>query len=202
MEKKHALAILFSAADEFQNNHINHSLLFLCMDKHKKVYCVEVTFDSANFLHLTGVSTVISPNNFFNMCLDRRLSIDDFEFSRDGTTEWKLEVLPRLMKQNLSANMIGEYNQSQPLLFTEKIAGSVSACMGFCRVGASGRYVPNTLLKGDIRTLVHKADRIILTYRKNRADKQYSDIVYMAKKVDWESVVLPPDYAYLPLPKQ
>ncbi len=201
MDKKQALAILFSSAEEYQNNHVDHSLLFLCTDKHKKTYCVEVTFEVASFLHLTGVVTTISPNNFFAMCLSRRLSVNDFEFAKDGTTEWKLEVLPRVVRQNLSANMIGEYNKSRPLLFTEKIAGSVSACMGFQLVGSAGRYIPNTLLKGDIRTLVDRADRIIATYRKKRSEGQYSDIVYVAKKVDWENITLPAEYAYLPLPK-
>ena len=65
MDKKQALAILFSSAEEYQNNHVDHSLLFLCTDKHKKTYCVEVTFEVASFLNLTGVVTTISPNNFF-----------------------------------------------------------------------------------------------------------------------------------------
>ena len=43
--KKEALAIVFAAADAYQKNLIDHSLLFLCMDKHKRTYCVEVTFD-------------------------------------------------------------------------------------------------------------------------------------------------------------
>ena len=32
--KTEALAIVFAAADAYQNNLIDHSLLFLCMDKH------------------------------------------------------------------------------------------------------------------------------------------------------------------------
>ena len=36
--KKEALAIVFAAADAYQKNLIDHSLLFLCMDKHKRTY--------------------------------------------------------------------------------------------------------------------------------------------------------------------
>ncbi len=38
--KKEALAIVFSAADDYKNNLVGHSLLFLCMDKHKRTYCI------------------------------------------------------------------------------------------------------------------------------------------------------------------
>lgn len=201
--KKKALAIVFAAADAYQNNLIDHSLLFLCMDKHKRTYCVEVTFDRSNFQHLTGLETdpaSITPSHFFQLCLDRRLRESDFEFAENGTADWKLEVLPRVFQKNLSANMLGIYNHSQPLLSTERIAGSVSVCIGFVRDGGVGRYIPNTVLKGDIRRLVYVPDRIIVTYRKSSKDNKYSEIVYTAKKLDWTSIKLPDNYSYLSLP--
>ena len=202
-KKKDALAIVFAAANQYQENLVDHSLLFLCMDKHKKTYCVEVTFDVSNFQHLTGLETdpdVISPAHFFQLCLDRRLRETDFELAKNGTAEWKLDVLPRITKRNLSAHMIGMYNQSQPLLSTERVAGSTNACMGFVRNEGVGRYVPNTVLKGDIRRLVYVPDRILVTYRKASRDSQYSEIVYATKKMDWSSVHLPMEYGDLPLP--
>ena len=53
--------------------------------------------------------------------------------------------------------MLGDYNMSQPKLYTDKIAGSISACMGFVRDGGEGRFVPNTVLEGDIRSKVKSA---------------------------------------------
>lgn len=73
--------------------------------------------------------------------------------------------------------------------------------MGFVRDGGHGRFVPNTVLEGDIRTKVKHADRIILTYRKQRREEQYAEIVFQAKKVEWEEIVLPDEYSYLPLPQ-
>lgn len=203
--KKEALAIVFAAADKYQKNLVDHSLLFLCMNKHKATYCVEVTFDGSNFQHLTGLETdpaLITPAHFFQLCLDRRLRETDFSFSENGSADWKLDVLPRVVQKNLSANMLGLYNHSQPLLSTERIAGSVSACMGFIRDRGVGRYIPNTVLKGDIRDLVHVPDRIIVTYRKAAVEKQYSEIVYAAKKLDWRTVTLPEGYTELPLPEK
>ena len=201
--KKEALAIVFAAADAYQKNLIDRSLLFLCMDKHKRTYCVEVTFDGSNFQHLTGLETdpaLITPSHFFQMCLDRRLKESDFVFAENGTADWKLDVLPRVFSKNLTANMIGMYNQSQPLLSTERIAGSVSVCLGFVRDGGVGRYIPNTVLKGDIRTLVYVPDRILVTYRKTSKETSYSEIVYAAKKIDWSAIRMPDGYSALPIP--
>ena len=158
----------------------------------------------ATFLHMTGFKlrkSGINARHFFNLCYDKRLTEADFDFSADGTTEMKMRVLPSLMKKNLSAKMLGDYNMSQPKLYTDKIAGSLSACMGFVRDGGEGRFVPNTVLEGDIRTKVKAADRIIATYRKSRSEEQYSEIVFTAKKVEWEKIVLPDEYSYLVLPE-
>ena len=57
------------------------------------------------------------------------------------------------------------------------------------------------VLEGDIRTKVKAADRIIATYRKSRSEEQYSEIVFTAKKVEWEKIVLPDEYSYLVLPE-
>ena len=190
MTKKEALQIVFSCAASYKENLAGRSLLFVTTDKHKTVRCLEVSFDGSNFLHMTGFKLnkkEISANNFFSMCCDKRLSESDFEFAADGTTEMKMRVLPGLVQKHLSAKMVGDYNLSQPKLYTDKLAGSVGACMGFVR--------------NDIRSMVKgSADRIVITYRKQRGDALYTEIVYTAKKIDWTALTLPEEYQYLPLP--
>lgn len=202
MKKQDALAVVFAAAQEYQEQLVNRSLLFVCMNKHKKVYCLEVTFDSSNFKHLTGFQTELSALQFFDKCIRKRLREDDFEFAKDGTTPLKMQVLPYIVSKNLSANMIGDYNQAQPRLYTEKMAGSISACVGFVKNKGVGRYVPNTVLEGDIRSHVNRPDRVILTYRKKRDEKSYTELVYKAKKINWSELHLPEEYKKLPLPEE
>ena len=199
--KKKALSVVFSCAERYKTELVNRSLLFVCTDKHGCVHCVEVTFDASNFKHMTGLQTSLDAGHFFSLCLDRRLSESDFEFAKDGTTRLKLDVLPQLVKKDLSANMLGDYNGSHVKLQTDKLAGGVCSCIGFVRAEGSGRYVPNTVLKGDIRDKARNLCRIVATYRKARGEERYSEIVRCAKGVDWGRLKLPEEYAYLPLPR-
>lgn len=201
MKKEEALSVVFICAQQYMENLANRKLLFICSDKHKNLYSFEVTFDISNFLHLTGLkANHMSAKDFFNRCLDRRLTVNDFEFADNGTTPMKLQILPVLVSKNLKANMVGNINVQKPKLYTEKLAGNIQGCIGFVKDSKSGRYVPNTVLREDIRNNVSHADRIILTYRKSATEDTYSEIVYSAKKVDWDTFILPEKYSNLPLP--
>ena len=110
IRKEAALKIIFKAAESYEKNLRNKNLLFLYEDRHHNIDSYEVVFEASNFLHLTGVvvdKTHIPARVFYQRCLAKRLSISDFEIMTDGTTELKLDVLPQLMTENLSARMIG-----------------------------------------------------------------------------------------------
>lgn len=203
MTKRDVLSVAFSCATLYKENLVDRDLLFVTMDKRRRLFFTEVSFDASNYLHLTGLKVdrrQMHANHFFHLCCDRRLREQDFELAADGTTQMKMRVLPGLMSKNLSARMLGSYAGGDIRLYTERLVGSVSACMGFVRSGGAGRYVPNTLLEGDIRTKVVRADRILVTYRKNRHDRQYSEIVYSAHAIDWDAISFPKEYQYLPMP--
>lgn len=206
--KKDAIRIVTACAKQYKEQLVNRSLLFLCMDKHGKATAIEFTFDTSNFLHLTGLKLVnrkrhgsgegvISASDFYEKCLNHKLREDDFYFAKDGTTELKLDVLPSLLTKNLAAKMIGDFQSDKPKLLTEKLAGGQTACMGFVRNSTSDRFVPNTVIKDDIRRHTLKTLRVIACYRKNRGDAQYGEITYLAKGIDWEAVEYPPEYTYL-----
>lgn len=194
MKKEEALRIIFTCADKFEQNLANKNLLFICVDKHMKINTMEVVFSRANYLHMTGIKFCegkkLSANQFYKMCIKRRLSTKDFELSYDGTTELKLQVLAALVESNISANMIGDYSGSRPMLYTHKLAGNVKGCIGFLIDGERGYYVPNTILKEDIRKLVVDGKRVIRVYRKDVSKKKYDEIVYQAKKIDWDKIEL------------
>jgi len=201
-DKKSALPLILDCARKYALYLAGRNLLFLYLDTDNSVMPFEVCFEKSNFLHLTGlkVSDDMSPSHFFRKAASARLKETDFNFSDDGTTQLKLEVLPKLMRNNLSANMFGIYGATQPRLFTEKLVGNISAYMGFV-LDDRGVYRPNTVLQGDIRDSVQQFKRIIVTYSKLKTTNKYEQIVYYASKnIDWDNIQFPKDYKYLPKP--
>ena len=138
--KEQAIKIITDSAENYRDELANNTLLFICTDKHRRVKYYEFSFYKWNFKHLTGVKTKIqegvnteriSAVNFYNKCLSHKLSPDDFEFSNDGTTHLKLDIISSVLCKNLSAKMIGTLGPGKPYLQTDKIAGGTKACIGF-----------------------------------------------------------------------
>lgn len=222
-DKKTALSVIFDAAKAYEENLRDNNLLFVCWDKHKRISYLEVEFNASNFMHLTGMrfseelrssliresngkidanSDITFANEFYDRCINKRLSVEDFEFAEDGTTPLKLDVLPTLMKSNLSVNAIGDFDARTVKLYTEKIAGNINGCMGFIRDEKTNKNVPNTVLKADVRDCVSESKRILITYRKKKDDLLYNEIVYVAKKVEWDDIEFSKEYEYLSKPNK
>lgn len=204
--KGEAIQIVTTCAHEFKKNLQNKSLLFICMDKYGNVSFREFYFYSNNYLHMTGLklkrknadtNEKISAAEFFNKCIAHKLSENDFEFSDDGITHMKLDVLPLVITKNLSANMIGDYNSYNPKLYTEKLVGGIKACVGFVHSKTVNGYVPNTVLKVDIRDYITNTARVIAVFRKDADRDIYEEMTYRAKGVDLFSVKYPVEYAYI-----
>ena len=58
-------------------------------------------------------------------------------------------------------------------------------------------FIPNTVLKSDIRNYSKSTLRIIATFRKNITDDKYQELTYKANKVEWEKLKFPEQYEYL-----
>ncbi len=205
--KEQAIAIVTSCARSYKENLANKSLLLLCLNQNQQFFHIELTFDASNFLHLTGVKPrtyldkdgiprKLGAGEFYRRCLEKKLSVNDFDLAQDGTTKLKLDVLPMIMTKNLSAVMIGDYNSANPRLYTEKLVGGVTACVGFVQ-DPSKRYVPNTVLKADIRDNITTPARIIAVFRKSKSDDYYDELTYKAKKFDFSNICYPSQFAYL-----
>ena len=170
MNKSEAQKVLFECAELYKNNLIDYNLLFLCAGKNRKMNALEMQFSTTGFLHLTGVKfpgKKIPARAFFDKCINRRLSLAEFDLALDGTTELKLKILPLLFQKNLSASMIGDFSARTSLLVTEKLAGGIKGCMGFVRDEGTGYYVPNTVLSLDIRKYI-KNQQICARTSQNR----------------------------------
>ena len=94
--------------------------------------------------------------------------------------------------------MMGNYNNSHPLLYTEKLVGGVKWALGFRDVTGSGNYVPDTLLEGDIRNNLKDSYRIIATYIKGINEELFSQMIYRAKKIEYGKLKYPEYWGNLP----
>jgi hypothetical protein len=187
MKKQQALGIVCHCAAEYKAKLEGKNFLFIFGDAENCSY-FEAVFPKQNFQHLTGVhSPNLSTLEFYQACLDHRLSMEQFRFSDNGTTPLKLEVLPRLMDIYKTAKMVGDYDNSRACLYTEKIAGGVVANMGFVRdrnYPDSNFFVPNTIIKDDIRNLAVKpVQRVLSTLSKDMAASKYTLFTYLAKGI-------------------
>lgn len=205
--KEEAIAIVVNCAERYRAELDGKNLLFICHNKHKNVFPIEFSFYGNNYMHLTGLKPKrdiedeaersLYANDFYQKCLDHKLSPSDFDFSDDGTTHMKLDVLPGIICKNLHASIIGDFNSSKPRLYTEKVVGGIHACMGFVFDPKITEYVPNTVIQEDIRDLTSNEVRVIAVYRKDTNAGQYNEITYKAKKVDWSTVKYPDNLQYL-----
>lgn len=188
MDEKEVLKILKESAIKYKENLKDKNLLIIYKEKTEIKY-IEILFLSRNFMHLTGVKCnsnngkCMPANQFFQACLNNKLSYKDIIMKQNGTTKLKLDILSQLININKNFKMIGEYNSYKNELITEILLGNINMCLGLTK-NISSYYVPNTLLKEDIRKIVIKPYRIIAVLKKNVEDEQYQNVVFLNKKID------------------
>jgi hypothetical protein len=186
MDKRKALSIIFHCATAYRNNLEGKNVLFVFSSGGNCSF-FEAAFPLHNFQHLTGVDSDLTASQFYNAGIDRRLTVEQFSFSDNGTTPLKLEVLPNLMEIYKNARMVGDYDNSRAYLYTEKIAGGVTANLGFVKdenYPQSDFYVPNTVIKDDIRNMtLTPVQRVLAIWLKKASDSKYPILTYLAKGI-------------------
>lgn len=208
--KTQAASLVVKYSQSYKNELNNKNLLFLCLDKHKNPVFYEFSFRERNYMHLTGLVPVVfrdingalhklTANEFYDKCISGTLTDVQFEFKKDGTTPLKLTLLPQILTKNLSAKMIGNYDKYTPLLQTDKLVGKIDGVIGFEVDAKEGIYLPNTLLKANIKDLTNNTNRIIAAFRKDKNAEKYEELTYTAKNIEWDKVKsrLPKEYIYL-----
>lgn len=155
----------------------------LCVQKHLK----KVKADKGNYLHLIGIHTTLTPDEFFDKCVadgEEQLTEDDFDFNKPGKSEKSVKGSVR-EKIVALPNMVNLFNQK--LLAEDKFKKNKVDCafattdnsftLGFVSAGR-----PKSLLKGN-ELDKSKQKEVDLIFRKLRSsDLPYKEIVYGNKK--------------------
>lgn len=187
LKQQGILNIIYKCLKEYDENLKNKKVMFITENKYKLISKEEVLFTKSSFSHLTGVSIYNNENGkklnsyeFYNLLKSVTITIDNYEIKcKDNTTDLKLQVLPQLMKIDKMANTIGDFANITMFLQTEKIAGNINACMGFVKDSKLDIYVPNTVLKKDIRDITNNRNKIIAILKKDLTENLYSNITYL-----------------------
>lgn len=189
MKKEEAVRVIISCAKQYNQNLESKNFLFV-YDENNKINFFETVFLSRNFLHLTGVQLGqnTKSSDFYRRCLNGQLSPSVFRLSKNGVTEMKLSVLPQIMNIHKVARMLGDYSSTKSVLITEKIVGTVTACLGL--VYDKNFYVPNTVLREDIRDVtIAPQKRILAIFQKAIKEQHYSSHTYLAKGISLGSLL-------------
>ena len=178
----HRCAVLYGA------NLAKKNVLFVTINEGKPTV-FETVFMPHNFMHLTRVISNLSSDLFYQAAFNNRLSVKNITLSKDGKTEQKLDILPQLMNIHRAAKMIGDYDNSRPLLIADKFAGTTAMALGF--VNINNIFMPSTALKLDIRDITKKAarHRIAAIFIKPRQESCYTCLTYIAKGLTIEDVL-------------
>ena len=152
--------------------------------KGKKIESCCVGFRNMNFLHMTGVRTKISAQQFYTACLEGKLSIRDFEVDTRGKVQQKLAVLPYLPDLLYNKCMIGDFINSGIMIKADYFVGNTKAVLsvGF-RLGRTAD-IPVTLYNEDVKKLSHPTCKVLAIYSKMFDEEKFSECTYMAKDVD------------------
>lgn len=187
--------LLIAGANIYEKKLRDKDFLIIFKNKNNnEIDYIEVKCRKYNFMHLTGVlyknngNVKDIANFFYNLILSNRLNINHCYYKQDGTTNIKLEILSQIFNFPYNASMIGDYNNAKPRLFTKKLCGGISCCVGFANGNNSFLY-PNTTLKEDIRKISSKISPIVLICKKNQNEEKYNIITKKGKLL--ENVVLP-----------
>jgi len=185
--KAEALRIIHNCAVAYKNNLLGKNVMFAASkDDISQIF--ETKFLPSNFKHLTGIITNLNSNRFFEAAVNNKLKESEINFARDGTTQKKLNILYPLMRIHEIAKMAGNFESANKVLLTDKVAGTVTAVMGF--VKDDYYYVPNTVIKEDIRQITGKPTlSIIAIFIKTDKEDSYSILSYIRKDMNLKHII-------------
>lgn len=192
MTKKQAINIITKCAKQYHQHLEGCQVAFVYRDANNHSDYTSVRFQSHNFLHFTGVSlrSGMNANNFYRAALNNRLSENDFSFKSNHTTELKLKVLDVIMNIDVKARMIGNYTGPHLELYTEKVTGTTTACLGL--IQNNDYYIPNSVLSEDIRSIVPKPPgKIYAIFKKPTNSHLYTKLTYKSPTIKITAKCLP-----------
>lgn len=171
---------MIKAAKEYEEK-LNDKHFLIVYREGKNTKTVSVGFRDMNFLHMTGVKTRLSAQQFYAACLESKLSEQDFEIDDKGKVQRKLMVLPYLAELLYHHCMIGNFINSGIYIRADYFVGNTRAVLsvGF-RTGKKTDF-PVTLYNEDVRKLSQPTNKVLAIFSKHYDNQYYDNCTYLAK---------------------
>ena len=175
-----ALPVILKAAKEYDEKLKDRHFLIVYRNMNNICTCC-VGFRDMNFLHLTGVKTRLSAQQFYSASLSGKLSVRDIEIDRGGKTQQKLAVLPYLSGLLYHKCMIGNFINSGIVIKADYFVGDTKAVLsvGF-RYGKTAD-IPVTLYNENIKKLSNPVCLVLAVFSKHYSLKFYEECIYLSK---------------------
>lgn len=170
---------IMSEAKNYREAYIEYEYLLYVSGVSEKYYII--TGNKENYLHLVGVYTTLSPEVFFDKCIDE-LDESDFDFidgdGKDikGTVRRKIKVLNNFtMLMQQKKLYIQENFRKNNVICTVGATDHVCTA-GFIKSSRSreGRAFPKTLMKGNELTKINEVEILL---RKRKTSDKFDEIL-------------------------
>lgn len=184
---KQALSIVLSCAKAYDDKLNNKHFLIVYQDnKDIKTCCVG--FRDMNFLHLTGIKTKLSAQQFYSACLDGKLSVKDISVDTKGKVQQKLAVLPYLPELLYHNCMIGDFINSGLSIRADYFVGDTKAVISVGFREGKSVDVPVTLYREDIKKLSNHTCKVLSIFCKKYNVAQYNECTYLSKGYSYDKL--------------
>ena len=174
--KQNVLTAICNGAKIYKDFFLDYEYQVYSKSFTKNFYIISAT--KSNYLHLTGVNTQLSAEQFFNKALNNTLTENDFNFIKKGQTEKmvkgsvrrKVRFLSSLDKIFDKSTFVEEKFIKNKITCTFAVSEN-SFTLGFI---ALPKCRPNTLLKGNELNHPQSIDSI---KRRKRGESEFVDFL-------------------------
>ncbi|MDE7290733.1 MAG: hypothetical protein K2N58_01680 [Treponemataceae bacterium] len=176
--KENILALICEGAQKYKTIFLDYEYEISSKAfSNEKSYIISAT--KSNFLHLTGVNTKLSAEQFFNKAFDKSLRVNDFDFCKKcqnktmvkGSVRRKVGFLP-FLENIFSAETLAEENFVKGRVVCMLAVSENAFTLGFIATPTKCR--PKTLLKGNLLKNPCKIDSI---RRRRKGGQDFEDFI-------------------------
>jgi hypothetical protein len=173
--KKRVAETAIRCASIYQEKFVEYDYL-VCSEAFGDSRCQEIKAETNNFLHLIGVNTELSAEDFYQKCIDKTLTEDDFDFDKKGQSEksvkgsvrQKIKALPQMLSM-FEKELLAEKDFKKNKISCLFATADSDFTIGFVDTGRPKSLMRNNQLNKD------KCKPVELVMRKKKGEQFYND---------------------------